>query len=125
MTDRTDPYVIDVSNDDDVPVVRLSGELDLRAAPELAEALASLVGPSTAAVRPRAAVFVEMSAVTFVDSSIISVLLSATKRATDSAGVVRLVAVPGNVVRVLEIAGVSDVLVSYPSLKAAEESLST
>jgi anti-sigma B factor antagonist len=100
-----------------IALVSVSGELDLYAERELREALeaAELLGlPS---------VVVDLSAVTFMDSTICGILLSeATKRDSDEGGLV-LVSNGKRTSRVLEVAGIDQVVTVHPTLHAALQAL--
>jgi anti-sigma B factor antagonist len=100
-----------------IALVSVSGELDLYAERELREALeaAELLGlPS---------VVVDLSAVTFMDSTIGGILLSeATKRNSDEGGLV-LVSNGKRTSRVLEVAGIDQVVTVHPTLHAALQAL--
>lgn len=80
------------------------GELDLFATGPLRELLA-------AAYRPRASVVLDLQDVVFIDSSALSVILSAERRLQDSGGQLRLVNPADDVSRVLRICGLSERLV--------------
>ncbi|WP_404200074.1 STAS domain-containing protein [Streptomyces tauricus] len=88
-------------------VVTVRGDLDLDT---LAGRRIQL--ESTAAAVP--VLVLDLSAVTFVDSTFLNVLLTL-RRATD----LRLAAVPGRVVRVLELTGADAVLRLYPTVRDA------
>ena len=95
-------FGVTVSTDDGVRVVAVSGELDLDTMAELSEALAAGNGFATTVV--------DLRGVTFIDSSGVSGLLSAARRARDAGE--RLVCVPGPqpIQRVFELTGVDTVL---------------
>jgi anti-anti-sigma factor len=71
------------------PTLRVRGELDLEAAPQLAEALESLLATGPAAV------VVDLTGTTFLDSSGARQLVRAARRA-DSVGVALQVACPAD-----------------------------
>ncbi|MHB8246894.1 MAG: STAS domain-containing protein [Acidimicrobiales bacterium] len=81
-------------------IVRLKGEMDLRAATDLREALLKALaeGPGS--------VLLDLSELTFIDSTIISVLVMTRKRAQALGGEVRLRHVPGRIQRILAITGI-------------------
>lgn len=82
------------------PLVSLIGEMDLRAAADLREALLKALADGDGTV------VLDMSELTFIDSTIISVLIMARKRADASGGEVRMRAVPARVQRILAITGI-------------------
>jgi anti-anti-sigma factor len=82
-------------------VVLASGEIDFANAPEFAEVLAQFSNGD---------VIVDFSGVTFMDSSGLSVLLSAHRRFARRDAHLRLVAVPKRLLRTMQIAGLTGVL---------------
>ena len=88
--------------DHDVPVVALRGELDLVQARGLATQLSELAGETgTAAV-------LDLSQVTFMDSTALGVVMKAAGRFRRQAKRFVVVAPPGPVLRLLELSGVGD-----------------
>ena len=83
------------------PVVLLSGELDVAAAPHLRACLLE---------RADQYVTLDFSDVTFVDSTAIGILLAATKRMREAGGALVLHGVQPRQLRVLRITGVVDFL---------------
>jgi anti-anti-sigma factor len=96
-------FEVTVSTEDGVRVVAVSGELDVDTMPELNDALAADDGP-------RATTVIDLRGLTFIDSSGVSGVLAAARRARDAGG--RLVCVPGppSVRRVFELTGVDTVV---------------
>jgi anti-anti-sigma factor len=92
-------FEVTVSTEDGVRVVAVSGELDLDTMGQLNAALAS----DDAAL---ATTVLDLRGLTFIDSSGVSGVLSAARRARDAGG--RLVCVPGppSIRRVFELTGV-------------------
>jgi anti-sigma B factor antagonist len=84
-------------------LVVVGGELDLNAAPELKAALGDAID------RGATTVVVDLGEVTFIDSTAIGVLLGARERLRLSGGMLELVCVEPNVLRVLEIVGMEAV----------------
>ena len=95
-------FEVTVSTDDGVRVVAVRGELDLDTIGELSEVLAADDGPVTTVV--------DLRGLTFIDSSGVSGVMSAARRARDAGA--RLVCVPGSpqIRRVFELTGVDTVL---------------
>jgi anti-sigma B factor antagonist len=93
------PFSFELLDAEGPMVVKLSGELDLAAAPELREALAQLSGEDRD-------VLVNLESVTFIDSTGISVLVVACKRIRSEGGTFSLVGVSDGVRRVLEMMGI-------------------
>ncbi len=85
-----------------VPEVLLRGELDLRAAAELRETLLEVLS------QPGGSVLLDMTELVFLDSTIISVLIMAKKRAETAGGLIRLRNVPARVQRIFAITGIEE-----------------
>ncbi len=94
--------LLDVRSSTNVVVVVAEGEIDLETSPELGRAI-------DAALAGRAHVIIDLHAVTFIDSTGISLLLTAAERARRSGVELRIE--PSAIVRrVLQLTGVEDVL---------------
>jgi anti-sigma B factor antagonist len=104
---------------DGSPVLALSGEHDLSTAPELRARLHELGETS--------AIIIDLDETTFVDSSILGVLVGGLRRAREREMPFGLVlgdrAHPA-IVRIFELTGLHDVFPIYPSRAAAEAALS-
>lgn len=114
---RTGEIALDRS-DSALPVLVISGEHDLNTADDLRAQLDDLL----AAGEP---VIVDLSAATFVDSSILGVVLDARRRA-DEAGLGFAVAQANGVhavARVLEITGLREELPVHGTREAASEAI--
>lgn len=85
-----------------------SGQLDLATAPQLAQALAQAQG------RGGTEIVVDLSAVDFMDSSGIAVLVQAAREVADAGGHLYLQGAHGGVAQVLEITGIADYLPPPP-----------
>jgi len=92
-----------------VPVVALSGEADVLTAPQIRDALFAVVAR-------QANVVVDMSGLTFIDSSALGVLVVARKRFAGAGGGIRLHGLRPQVRRVFDITGLSD---AFPILDDA------
>lgn len=92
-------------------VVSVSGEVDVATAPELDEKLA------TVAASPR--VVVDLSGVTFLDSSGLGVLIKALKRVKDTGGSLVLVITEPRILKVFTITGLDKVLTIVSTVDAA------
>ncbi|MFJ8802799.1 STAS domain-containing protein [Streptomyces sp. NPDC102487] len=96
----------------DIRVVSLSGELDADSAEEFLRA-----------VRPDDAgtswTVLDLSAVTFMDSSAVNVLVAARRDVTAAGGWIRLAAPTDPVLRVIEIVGLDTIFDCYPTLNEA------
>jgi len=84
----------------DGATIAIAGELDAHSAPALRDELAASSGPDD--------IVVDMSGITFMDSSGLRVLIDAHQRAADSDSRLVLCAPSSSVRRVLQIAGVLD-----------------
>jgi anti-anti-sigma factor len=94
-------------------VVAPAGELDIASAPQLLSAVAILKPPGTTTIA------IDLSALTFIDSSGINALRTAVRSAT-ARGMAAIVAAPSErVQKVLELVKLSDVLPLEPSLSTA------
>jgi anti-sigma B factor antagonist len=99
---------------EDIFVVSLAGEHDLYTAPKVREALRSVI-----AAGARTTV-VDLTETTFLDSTMLHVLLSARNELRDG-GRLLLVTDDATVKRVFEISGIDRFFDFYPSRRAAEE----
>jgi anti-sigma B factor antagonist len=99
-SDEPKGYSIEREPEDGTARLKLSGEMDLRAAGDLRDALLHALGEGDGSVS------LDMGGLTFLDSTIISVLIMARKRASTAGGEVRLCAVPRRVERILTITGI-------------------
>jgi anti-sigma B factor antagonist len=98
-------------------VFTLTGELDLSRTPELDEMFASWLHDEPANA------IVDLSAVTFMDSTVISWLLRLRDRADQVGGLLRLVAPEGGIlVRLLSLTGLDDRFAIFPTTLEAGES---
>ncbi len=100
-------------------MVTVGGEIDLYTAPQLR---GELVGALEGGARR---LFVDMSGVEFCDSTGISVLLSAMKRARGKGGELELVAPKPAVTKVLEVTGLDEVFVIHTDLDALPVAVGT
>jgi len=92
-------------------VLRLQGELDLAVGSELQGDVIRLLPAGEART-----IAIDLSGVTFIDSTVIGILAMAHKRAARSGGHLALVGATGRIVRVLDLTGLSTVLDVRPSL---------
>ena len=100
---------------DGVAVVGLDGEADLHTAPILRDALNEAID------RTPHTVVVDLTAVTFIDSMMLGVLLSATRRARPNGTELRIVVVDPHVRRIFELTLLDRVMKLYPSMELALE----
>jgi len=96
-----------------VPVLTVRGEVDVSTAPELRERLLIL-----AERKPTTAV-VDLSDVSFVDSTALGVLVSGVKRLRSGGGDLHLVVTQPHISKVFEITGLTEVFRIFPTLEEA------
>ena len=101
MADAPTTLELTVSEQDGETVVGAAGELDVNTAPELREQLARLVNEGARRI------VVDLADVSFVDSTALSVLVSALKRLRQADGDLELASPNPSVRRVFEITGLT------------------
>jgi len=111
------PLDVETWIDDGRAVVRVRGEIDVYSAPRFRAALSTLPAPA------RYRVAVEMSGVTFMDSSGLGALVGAVKRARAGQGALCIVGARENVLQTLRITGLSRIMHACADLDAAFEYL--
>jgi anti-anti-sigma factor len=99
---------------EDIFVVSLAGEQDLYTAPRVQEELRSVTAAGATTI------VVDLTEISFLDSTMLHVLLRARKELRDG-GEVLLVTNDAMVKRVFEIDGIDHFFDFYPSRRAAEE----
>ena len=102
------------------PVIALSGEHDLSTAPELRARLHDLADAD--------AVIIDLDETTFVDSSILGVLVGGLRRARERDVPFAIVLGDGAhpaIRRIFELTGLHDVFPIYPTRQGAQAGLST
>ncbi|MFD5164320.1 STAS domain-containing protein [Streptomyces hawaiiensis] len=104
---------IDHTTVDGIRVVTLRGEIDHAVTEELTEALLSY-----GSVTPPRTV-VDLSGVTFMDSSGINVLIAAHQGMSDAQGWLRIAGAQASVLRVLELVGLDQVIGCHPTVEQA------
>ncbi len=100
--DVADDFQIDEVAEGSVPVLAVNGEIDISKAPDLRERLVTIASKGT----PLAVV--DLTEVTFLDSTALGVLVSGLKRMRAGGGDLRLVVTRPNLVKVFEITGLLD-----------------
>ena len=107
-------FEIDVSSaEGDVPVVALRGELDFDEAPSFGRVLEELRADGEHEV------IVDLSDLTFIDSSGISVLVGAARATAAEQGTLVVAAPTPHVQRVFDIVNLSELVAIEPSLESA------
>jgi len=94
-------------------VVEISGDLDMSTGPALERRLAALVDQGPADV------VLDLSRVSFIDSSGLSVLVVTLKRLRSRQGTLRLAGCQSHVQTVLDLTALSRVFFMYPTVEAA------
>jgi anti-sigma B factor antagonist len=89
--------------------LKMSGELDLAAAPMLQEELEALF--TTGAI----SIFVDLLDATFLDSTALGVLVNALNRCQELGGQLHLIVTDPQILRVLDITGLTDVFSVHSS----------
>ncbi|WP_338692838.1 STAS domain-containing protein [Streptomyces sp. Q6] len=98
------PFLIRIVDVDGAVLVRVRGELDLATAPHLEQALDPL--------RERPCEL-DLAEVGFADSTGVNLLLRLQRRAAAAGGSIRVLAVSGPVRRILDLSGVTSVLLPH------------
>lgn len=112
------PFAVTVEEAaDGVPVVQASGEIDQLTAPALSEAIGRMLDA------PGSAVLVDLTAVGFLGSAGLAVLVEAATRAEKDARQLRVIADGPPVLRPLALTGLETVLSIHPTREAALQSL--
>jgi anti-sigma B factor antagonist len=106
-------FDVSESTREGVPVLEVHGEVDVSTAPQLREKLVAV------AQRGEQTAVVDLSGVSFVDSTALGVLVSAAKRFRGNGGDLRLVVTEPHITKVLEITGLTDVFAIYESSNEA------
>jgi anti-sigma B factor antagonist len=101
-----------------VPIVAVEGEIDIAVAPELRRHLEDLLDEGNSSI------VVDLTGVSFLDSTALGVLISILKRCQASEGDLCLVAKDPQVLRVFEITGLTDVFSIVGSAAKAVELVS-
>jgi anti-sigma B factor antagonist len=98
-----------------IPIVSVVGEIDIAVAPQLRDHLEELLD------RGSTSLVVDLTGVSFLDSTALGVLISILKRCHASEGELCLVATDPQVLRVFEITGLTDVFPIVSSAARAVE----
>lgn len=101
---------IDRREADRLTVVQVSGELDVYTAPRLEEVLADSVE------KGHRDVVIDLTRVTFMDSTALGVLVSSRQKVAEGEGRLRLVLSDPNVGKIMRITGFQDLFEIYATL---------
>jgi anti-sigma B factor antagonist len=96
-----------------IPVIRVSGDADV----SVAAALRNRVHESQGVEHPT--VIIDLDGATFVDSTILGILVAASRTCRTLGGELRLVISERRIRRVFEITGLTDIFAMYPTLEIA------
>lgn len=96
-------FELAVSGPSGVPVLRVGGEIDVASAPEFHAAVSDLIGQGAKVV------IVDMSDVSFIDSTGLGVLVSAEIEMREEGIDLRLVVTRPQITRLLELTGLDEV----------------
>jgi anti-sigma B factor antagonist len=96
-----------------VPIVSVTGEIDVATAPPLRDCLHARVSSG------QATVIVDLLDVTFLDSTALGVLVGALKRCRETGGDLFLVINKPRILRVFEITGLTEVFTIRSTVEAA------
>ncbi|MGW3103825.1 STAS domain-containing protein [Streptomyces sp. NPDC001100] len=96
------------------PVVELTGELDYDSCAQVRDLLPAL------ALRDGQQLVVDLTGVTFCDSSGITALLAARNHALAARADIALAAVPAHLDRIFHMVGLDQVFATHPTAQAAE-----
>ncbi|MET7391450.1 STAS domain-containing protein [Streptomyces sp. NPDC005529] len=117
MTDQSaQPAGLDISSRviDGINVVRVRGEIDHNSAEQFHQAL--IAGHDQPSMRT----VVDLSGVTFMDSTGLTALIATHRTTRESGGWIRLAAPTEAVLRVIRIVGLDTVIACYASLERAQ-----
>jgi anti-sigma B factor antagonist len=108
-----DDFQIDEFVEGSAPVLAITGEIDLSKAPDLRARLVKIASGDAPLV------VVDLTEVTFLDSTALGVLVSSLKRMRSGGGDLRLVVTRPNLVKVFEITGLLDLFPLFASRREA------
>jgi anti-sigma B factor antagonist len=94
---------------DDVGVVTLEGEIDIYSSPQFKEVLLKAIEEGAMKV------LIDLTDVTFIDSTALGVLVSGAKRVRPRGGSLDIICIDENIIRILEITGLDRIFGIYPS----------
>ena len=104
---------------DDIGVVVLEGEIDIYSAPEFKEVLVNSIEGGAHRI------IVDLTEVTFIDSTALGVLVSGAKRVRPRNGNLDIVCSDENIIRIFEITGLDRIFGIYPSRVEAIQAVVT
>jgi len=118
MEERPQFSVELIPSSDEVAIVALQGEVDIYSAPHFKETLIKSIDAGAKHI------VVDLSDVTFIDSTALGVLVSGAKRVRPQNGTLDIVCRDENITRIFEITGLDRIFGIYPTREKALESAS-
>ncbi|MGH3090342.1 MAG: STAS domain-containing protein [Rubrobacteraceae bacterium] len=118
MNHESPPFATLAHERGGVPVVKVSGELDLLTASRFRSILGETISGFSQRTRPSVLVL-DLSGVEFMDSCGVNALVAETRGFVSGGGEVRLVAKTSPVMRTLEITGLDGIFEVYPDVASA------
>jgi anti-sigma B factor antagonist len=106
-------FRIQERRDHGVPVVEVTGEIDVATAPQLRESLHEVIA------RGNPTLVLDLLAVTFLDSTALGVLVGALKRCRELGGELSLILTDARIMKIFEITGLDRVFPIVDTLSAA------
>jgi anti-sigma B factor antagonist len=106
-------FRIEERTDGSIPVVAVSGEIDVATAPQLRECLHHVITEGNATVA------LDLLGVSFLDSTALGVLVGGLKRCRELGGDMRIVVVDPRIIKIFEITGLTNVFNISETLQAA------
>jgi anti-sigma B factor antagonist len=106
-------FEVTASGEPGVPVLGVRGEIDVASAPEFHSSLSDLIGQGSEMV------IVDLSEVSFIDSTGLGVLVGAEKEMRASGQELRLVVTRPQITKILELTGLDEVFTVLPSTNDA------
>ena len=95
-----------------LPVIAVSGEIDVATAPQLRECLHRVIAEGDATV------VLDLLGVTFLDSTALGVLVGALKRCRELGGELHVVVADPRIMKIFEITGLTNVFTITDSLQS-------
>ena len=111
-------FALDVTQCDGWSVVAVTGELELATAPRLRQQVVSLIGAG------RSHLIIDLSAVDFIDSVGLGVVVGGLKRCRTHDGDLVVVGAVPRVRSLFEITRLDEIIAMYPDVEAARSALS-
>ena len=111
MTNESN-FTISKTTRGDVRIITVSGELDIATSPQLRDVLSN-------AEEMHHLVVMDLTAVSFIDSTTLSVLIAGVRQLRESGDDLRLVGMQPQVARVIDVTGLSAVFPIYDNVEDA------